>query len=306
MDIAFVVSLPSDLERFLPLARRLPGAEFVLAPGRWPSAWLDSRRWTAQALRREQLHSARPRRQFSLLVAGPGIAPRSLRPWLRPGGRLLPWTAKLNERFGDPRLAAANEPGAAARARHRLGVGAERPIWLAVVDELDPASQRCFGKLASYRSEAEWLVVASQSAWLRSPRPMPPALAGPGIRVLRQPQSWAELLAAADGVVGNDRAALCDAIELAVPALLIAGRPESAGHSATSSKRQAALLDLLPISFEAEHLPRALLELSEHWREREAQRARLCPPRRSAERAARALARAHAKIAIERVLRSLC
>ena len=48
-SFAFAVSLPEHVERFDPVRRRLPGAEFLLLPGRWPAAW-DSRAATQLAI----------------------------------------------------------------------------------------------------------------------------------------------------------------------------------------------------------------------------------------------------------------
>jgi hypothetical protein len=299
VDIAFAVSLPSDLERFLPLARRLPGAEFLLAPGRWPSDWLDSRRWTAQALRRQNLRASQPRRQFSLIVSGPSIPSRALVPWLRPGARVLPWTNALRQRFGDPRLSLRHEPGAAARARNRLGLLGDRPIWVVAVSAESAADASLFAQLAAHRATAELVVVASESAWLRSPQPLPRALAGPGVRCVREEVPWGELLAACERVIGNDRDALCDAIECGTPSLLLSASPLRARRTV-----QMPQLDLLPVVCEAESLSRQLLHLGDAWREQTALRLGVAASHGS-QRMARALARAHARIAIDRMLRTL-
>ena len=58
MKNAFSVSLPEQVERFAPIARRLPGAQWIIPSGGWPSQWMDSRLWTARKLDAQGLSCA--------------------------------------------------------------------------------------------------------------------------------------------------------------------------------------------------------------------------------------------------------
>lgn len=311
MDLGFVLTLPSDLERFEPLARRLPGSGFVLAPGRWPSAWLDSRRWLERSLRARRRHCEPARRQFSLLVAPAGLPARSIAPWAAPGARLLRLRA-ADPRFGDPRLDAAFEVGAAVRARRTLGLSGERPIRLIVSGDPERQLARFAAVLASMRSEAELVVMPSESAWLRSGHRLPRALQGPGIAILREEIPWAELLAACECVMGDDLPALVDAMRLGKPAMLLSDVPPTAPQFPRADDQVLRdALDLLPIVIEPAALHAAIGSLPNDWRERELlagsqlRRLRKRCDGHAAARMARALARQYSRLAIDRVLDEL-
>lgn len=92
MPIAFLLHLPDDAERFEPVARRVEGAELLLAPGRWTPAARDSRaatrRWTR---RRGWVLLEEPSPRFDLIVTTAAAALHALSYWLAPGGRIVLW-----------------------------------------------------------------------------------------------------------------------------------------------------------------------------------------------------------------------
>lgn len=92
MRVGIVVSLPSDVERFVPVLRRLSGADFVLPAARWPHPRIDTRRWTLESVLR---HGSRPLEEpdesFDLLLVAQNLSARLLRPWLSPRGRVVLW-----------------------------------------------------------------------------------------------------------------------------------------------------------------------------------------------------------------------
>ncbi len=91
MDVGILVSLPEHIERFEPVVGKLPGSDFVLSDGRWPSQWRDSRRMTTARLAATGRAWARRSRQFDVLVATNAVACSVVQERLRPRGRLVVW-----------------------------------------------------------------------------------------------------------------------------------------------------------------------------------------------------------------------
>jgi hypothetical protein len=92
MRIGIVVGLPSDVERFEPVLRRLPGAEFVRTRAEWPSPHFDARGATDRALlRRGRSALDEASADFDLLMARDSYSPTHLQDWLTERGRLVAW-----------------------------------------------------------------------------------------------------------------------------------------------------------------------------------------------------------------------
>lgn len=130
MKLAFLVHLPDHAERFEPVARLLPGADFLLGGGRWAPARRDSRALTRRWLRRRGWKALeQPRPCFDLILASACSAPAAVARWLAPGGRVVLW----HESWCRSRFLHALETG--------LGSDASEATWV-----LDPVVTRlCAG-----------------------------------------------------------------------------------------------------------------------------------------------------------------
>jgi hypothetical protein len=84
--------------------------------------------------------------------------------------------------------------------------------------------------LARLRAEADLVVAPSSECWLRSRRPVPAALHGPGIHIVRDRLGWSELLAVADAVLAEPGKMALDALALGKPLTLLAPEPPRSGR----------------------------------------------------------------------------
>ncbi len=211
---------------------------------------MDSRKWTARVVReRGWQPQIRPAANLGAIVTCGEVPAARLRAWLRPDGDIVLWRDEqtpehllaallplaalvlapgeawaLGTRLavtGDPRLDAALEPGAAARARGYLGLGApgERALVLVLPSADGVAFEKMGRAIVTLRADADVVVAPPSLRWLSGRRPVPDALYGPGVSVVVGRPTRAELLAAADLVIAESGMALFDALALGVPAL---------------------------------------------------------------------------------------
>jgi hypothetical protein len=288
LRVGFAISLPEQMERLAPVARRLAGARWIIPAGRWPSLWLDSRQWTTDALRRSAFSTpAAPHAELDLVVLPGGIPPRAVEPWLHPEGGILPfhderrsllgraslrlslapgWTPSLDEGcevlfVGDPRLDVAARAATRASARAALGLRDDEGRRCIVLrsEGGSPALGRLAHALAQLRSEADLIVAPSAECWLRTRRPQPATLCGPGIFVVRDRLEWAELLAVADVVIAEPGKFALDALALGKAVLLMGSEPLRAGRFAVpASWPQKQLWQELPFVHEPAAVSRQL------------------------------------------------
>jgi hypothetical protein len=241
MRVGLLIHRLEQIERFEPVARRLPGARFCLPPGRWPSKRVDSRTLIARILAARGLPPViQPRSDFDLVLSDGGLPEAATRAWLRPRGALVRWrdgTGEVDVRrgapalilatgpallppdgttpaqaVGDPLLDAVRESGARGRARSFLGLDGrpDRPVILVHadadgVDALAPA-------LARLRDQAEIVVTVAWERRLAGGAVFPPALQGPGVARILDGPPRADLLAAADLVVADPGVFLSQAV----------------------------------------------------------------------------------------------
>jgi len=237
MRIGFAVTLPEQIDRFVPVAARIPGVRWIVPPGRWPSAWLDSHQWTRKILLgRERVQIAEAQACLDLIVTGGGVRAESLRPWQHPAGELVrfvdewaappAWDAELlapDSFGGDPRIEVALEPATRARARANLGLSSStsRPCVVIRAEESGGVSSHFAPELSRLRFEFDLIVAPANATWLHGRTPVPRALHGPGIAIVRDRLSWAELLAVADVVIAEPGAFAADAQRLGKPLVLL-------------------------------------------------------------------------------------
>lgn len=297
MRVGFALTLPEQLDRLEPVARRIPGARWIVPAGRWPSPWLDSRQWLIEALERRGLpEPAAPLGELDLVLLSGGVPSEAVGPWLAPTGAPLrlsderdtaleagglavaaAWGSDSME-LGDPRLDEARGAAARARARSLLGLStdAPRPVLLVRSERGGVALARLAPAVARMRAEWDIVVAPSAECWLRSPRPVPAALHGPGVLVLRDSLRWSELLSLADAVLAEPGRLALDAAALGLPTALMTlesprsgrvGVPSHWPHSDVWSDLPQVHdpQDLVPESFVRRE---AALELRDHLRPR--------------------------------------
>jgi hypothetical protein len=167
MRIGVVAGLPSDVERFEPVLRRLGGSDFLLPDAHRPSPRFDARRQTLDALRRVGRDAlTEPTGDFDLVLARDVYRPQHLSPWLASWGRLVAWRDP-----GQPPHLMGRHPWAKPRAcEGQLGtltarvelafVAASSPVWrlhpegVPEVVTGDPLAQQFFDVGAAARAHA--------------------------------------------------------------------------------------------------------------------------------------------------------
>ncbi len=258
MRVGFLITLSDQIERFEPVLRRTPGARFLVASGRWPSAHRDSRAEIIRRLSESGLAPViSPRAEFDLVVAGTESPESSVRAWLRPRGMRVLWQepdapetsrspslilcageaslpldpASLAQSIGEPFLDAALARGTRPQARHRLGLDcdASRPVLLVHGEAQGGALEYLAAALAALRLDFELLVSASELRRLERRVAIPSALRGPGIHRLPAEFPRAEALAACDLVLAEPGVLLLQAAALGRPAVALGARDARRG-----------------------------------------------------------------------------